>query len=184
MVRRVEAPAGSTLLFFETLVHGSGIIKSGRERLMMISAYGPSFVQEVMKPAATEALWLANRQVSLRPIVSGLGRLELAPGPGGTRLRRLRFCARQRPSAADLDRLCLNCKLQPRQNLADGAVARRATSVSRANAPEPVSREGAFFFSSVSGRAEQDGFAVENVDPVARGPWLGETRMFVASAAV
>jgi hypothetical protein len=57
MVRRVEAPAGSTLLFFETLVHGSGIIKSGRERLMMISAYGPSFVQEVMKPAATEALW-------------------------------------------------------------------------------------------------------------------------------
>jgi ectoine hydroxylase-related dioxygenase (phytanoyl-CoA dioxygenase family) len=71
MVRRVEAPAGSTLLFFETLVHGSGIIKSGRERLMMISGYGPSFVQEVMKPAATEALWQRIDKATYGPLFLG-----------------------------------------------------------------------------------------------------------------
>jgi ectoine hydroxylase-related dioxygenase (phytanoyl-CoA dioxygenase family) len=57
MVRRVVAPAGSTLLFFETLVHGSGVIRSGRERLLMISAYGPSFVVPGMQPAAPDSLW-------------------------------------------------------------------------------------------------------------------------------
>jgi ectoine hydroxylase-related dioxygenase (phytanoyl-CoA dioxygenase family) len=57
MVRRVEAPAGSTLVFFETLVHGSGIIRSGRERLMMIAAYGPSFVQASKEGVTPESLW-------------------------------------------------------------------------------------------------------------------------------
>lgn len=57
MVRQVVAPAGSTLLFFETLVHGSGVIRSGRERLLMISAYGPSFVVPSMQPAAPASLW-------------------------------------------------------------------------------------------------------------------------------
>lgn len=57
MVRQVVAPAGSTLLFFETLVHGSGVIRSGRERLLMISAYGPSFVVPGMQPVAPDSLW-------------------------------------------------------------------------------------------------------------------------------
>jgi hypothetical protein len=57
MVRRVEAPAGSTLVFFETLVHGSGIIRSGRERLMMIAAYGPSFVQAEKEGVTPHSLW-------------------------------------------------------------------------------------------------------------------------------
>jgi hypothetical protein len=57
MVRRVEAPAGSTLVFFETLVHGSGIIRSGRERLMMIAAYGPSFVQAEKEGVTPPTLW-------------------------------------------------------------------------------------------------------------------------------
>ncbi len=57
MVRQVVAPAGSTLLFFESLVHGSGVIRSGRERLLMIAAYGPSFVVPSMQPAAPPSLW-------------------------------------------------------------------------------------------------------------------------------
>jgi hypothetical protein len=83
MVRRVEAPAGSTLLFFETLVHGSGIIKSGRERLMMISAYGPSFVQEVMKPAATEALWQRIDKSAYGPLFLGSEGWNWHPDPEG-----------------------------------------------------------------------------------------------------
>ncbi len=71
MVRRVEAPAGSALLFFETLVHGSGVIRSGRERLMMISAYGPSFVQPSMEPTATEGLWQRIDKASYGPFFLG-----------------------------------------------------------------------------------------------------------------
>ena len=33
----VDVPAGSTLIFFESLLHASGIITSGRDRLLIIA---------------------------------------------------------------------------------------------------------------------------------------------------
>jgi hypothetical protein len=36
------APAGSTLLFAEPLIHATGQIRSERERVIIIYGYGPS----------------------------------------------------------------------------------------------------------------------------------------------
>ena len=40
LVHQVTAPAGSTLLFCETLVHATGPIRSDRERIIIITGYG------------------------------------------------------------------------------------------------------------------------------------------------
>jgi ectoine hydroxylase-related dioxygenase (phytanoyl-CoA dioxygenase family) len=45
LIHQVVAPAGSTLLFFESLIHASGIIRSGRDRLLIIGGYAPSMFQ-------------------------------------------------------------------------------------------------------------------------------------------
>ena len=54
LLHHVEAPAGSTLLFFESLIHASGTIRSGRDRLLIIGGYAPHFYQAVpgFQPAA------------------------------------------------------------------------------------------------------------------------------------
>jgi ectoine hydroxylase-related dioxygenase (phytanoyl-CoA dioxygenase family) len=45
MIHRVIAPAGSTLLFYESLLHSSGIIRSGRERSLIIGGYTTTHFQ-------------------------------------------------------------------------------------------------------------------------------------------
>ncbi len=45
LIHRVEAPAGSTLLFFESLMHSSGIIRSDRDRVLIIGGYTPTMFQ-------------------------------------------------------------------------------------------------------------------------------------------
>ena len=45
MIHQVVAPAGSTLLFFESLIHASGIIRSDKDRLLIIGGYTPSMFQ-------------------------------------------------------------------------------------------------------------------------------------------
>ncbi len=45
MVHQVVAPAGSTLLFFESLLHSSGIMRSGRERALIIGGYTTTHFQ-------------------------------------------------------------------------------------------------------------------------------------------
>lgn len=45
LIHQVVAPAGSTLLFFETLIHSSGIIRSGRDRVLIIGGYTPTMFQ-------------------------------------------------------------------------------------------------------------------------------------------
>ena len=39
LIQHVEAPAGSTLVFFESLLHSGGLIRSGRDRLLIIGGY-------------------------------------------------------------------------------------------------------------------------------------------------
>ncbi len=45
MIHQVEAPAGSTLLFFEATLHSSGIIKSDRDRVLVLGGYTPTMFQ-------------------------------------------------------------------------------------------------------------------------------------------
>ena len=45
LIHQVEAPAGSTLLFFESLMHSHGIIRSGRDRLLILGGYTPTMFQ-------------------------------------------------------------------------------------------------------------------------------------------
>jgi hypothetical protein len=48
MIHQVEAPAGSTLLFYESLLHASGIIKSDKDRLLILGGYMPTMFQAWM----------------------------------------------------------------------------------------------------------------------------------------
>ena len=41
LIHQVVAPKGSTLLFAETLIHGTGQIRSDKERAIIITGYGP-----------------------------------------------------------------------------------------------------------------------------------------------
>lgn len=45
LIHQVVAPAGSTLLFFESLLHGSGIIRSDKDRALIIGGYTPPMFQ-------------------------------------------------------------------------------------------------------------------------------------------
>jgi len=45
LIHRVVAPAGSTLLFGETLVHATGQVRSNRERAIVICGYAPTMYQ-------------------------------------------------------------------------------------------------------------------------------------------
>ena len=45
MIHQVEAPAGSTLLFFESLMHAGGIIRSDKDRPLILSGYLPTMFQ-------------------------------------------------------------------------------------------------------------------------------------------
>lgn len=48
MIHKVEAPAGSTLLFYESLIHAAGIIKSDMDRLLILAGYMPTMFQAWM----------------------------------------------------------------------------------------------------------------------------------------
>ncbi|MDA0338102.1 MAG: phytanoyl-CoA dioxygenase family protein [bacterium] len=42
LIHQVIAPAGSTLLFVEPLIHATGLLTSDRERIILITGYGPA----------------------------------------------------------------------------------------------------------------------------------------------
>ena len=45
LIHQVEAPAGSTLLFYESLMHSPGIIRSDKERVLVLGGYTPTMFQ-------------------------------------------------------------------------------------------------------------------------------------------
>jgi Phytanoyl-CoA dioxygenase (PhyH) len=47
LITTVCAAAGSTLLFFESLIHSNGIIRSGQDRIVIIAGYAPMMFQPV-----------------------------------------------------------------------------------------------------------------------------------------
>ncbi len=70
LIHQVEAPAGSVLLFPESLIHSTTKIKSDRERVILVSGYTPPMLREwpgnEVDPAFVETL-----PEEIRPLVSG-----------------------------------------------------------------------------------------------------------------
>ena len=50
LIHQVEAPAGSTMLMCETLIHATGQIRSDRERMVVIGGYSHPKHQALMSP--------------------------------------------------------------------------------------------------------------------------------------
>ena len=67
MIHRVVAPAGSVLLFFESLIHASGVIESDRDRVLILGGYTPPMFQAwsgyEADPEFAETLPEAERQM-------------------------------------------------------------------------------------------------------------------------
>lgn len=70
LIHQVIAPAGSTLLFGEALIHATGRIRSDRERVIIIGGYTPPMFQawQGQEPSAE---FVAQTPDALRPLVSG-----------------------------------------------------------------------------------------------------------------
>jgi hypothetical protein len=47
LLQQVEAPAGSTVVFFESLIHSAGVIRSDRTRVVVVGGYASSAMQPV-----------------------------------------------------------------------------------------------------------------------------------------
>lgn len=70
LIHQIEAPAGSTLLFPESLIHSTTAIATDKERVILVSGYTPTMVREWMgneiSPEFVETL-----PEALRPLLSG-----------------------------------------------------------------------------------------------------------------
>ena len=96
LIHRVEAPAGSTLLFFESLMHSHGILRSGRERALVLGGYTPTMFQtwRGYEPSADFVVTLSDEHRALLTGEAryGVGRkvrdlgtpAETLPANGGT----------------------------------------------------------------------------------------------------
>ena len=90
LIHQVVAPAGSTLLFGETLIHATGQVRSDRERAIVICGYAPTMYQSWDDGELSDA-FVADLPERYRPLF--LGRRALAarraaplprrPGRGG-----------------------------------------------------------------------------------------------------
>jgi ectoine hydroxylase-related dioxygenase (phytanoyl-CoA dioxygenase family) len=70
LIHQVIAPAGSTLLFGEALIHATGRIRSDRERVIIIGGYTPPMFQ-AWNGQEPSAEFVAQTPEALRPLVSG-----------------------------------------------------------------------------------------------------------------
>ena len=75
LVHHVVAPAGSTLLFGEALIHATGLIRSDRERVILIGGYTPTMFQawngQEPSPAFIERI-----PEHLKPLITGSDRWQ------------------------------------------------------------------------------------------------------------
>jgi len=76
LMHQVIAPAGSTLIFCETLLHSSGAVRSDRERVVIIAGYDASNSRSQGVRAGQE--FLETVPEALRPLIGGT---ERAPRP-------------------------------------------------------------------------------------------------------
>ena len=70
LIHQIEAKAGSVLLFPESLIHSTSLIKSDRERVILVAGYTPPMLREWMgnevRPEFVETL-----PETIRPLISG-----------------------------------------------------------------------------------------------------------------
>jgi len=78
LIHQVIAPAGSTLLFGEALIHATGRIRSGRERVIIIGGYTPPMFQ-AWNGQEPSAEFVARTPEALRPLVSGSDKWHWKP---------------------------------------------------------------------------------------------------------
>lgn len=78
LLHQVEAPAGSVLLFFESTIHGSGMIESDRERIFLVGGYTPSMYQP-WHEYDPDPDWVASQPEAYRPFLSGSNRWLWSP---------------------------------------------------------------------------------------------------------
>jgi hypothetical protein len=93
LIHRVIAPAGSTLLFAESLIHATGQIRSDRERVIIITGYGPTLAP-YWDDGTLSPGFAARIPAHLRPLFQG--RATWTRGP---RYRRLADPVDDRPFA-------------------------------------------------------------------------------------
>jgi len=70
LIHQVEAPAGSSLLFAESLIHASGILRSDRERCIIIGGYTPPMFK-VWPGQEPSDEFVASLPEEVRPLISG-----------------------------------------------------------------------------------------------------------------
>lgn len=70
LIHQVIAPAGSTLLFGEALIHATGRIRSDRERVIVIGGYTPPMFQ-AWNGQEPSAEFIAQTPEHLKPLISG-----------------------------------------------------------------------------------------------------------------
>jgi len=70
LIHQVIAPAGSTLLFGEALIHATGQIRSDRERVIVIGGYTPPMFQ-AWNGQEPSAKFIAQTPEHLKPLISG-----------------------------------------------------------------------------------------------------------------
>ena len=70
LIHQVIAPAGSTLLFGEALIHATGQIRSDRERCIVIGGYTPTMFQ-AWNGQEPSAEFVEQTPDHLKPLISG-----------------------------------------------------------------------------------------------------------------
>lgn len=70
LIHQVIAPAGSTLLFGEALVHATGQLRSDKERVIIIGGYTPPMFQ-AWNGQEPSAAFVENIPEVFRPLISG-----------------------------------------------------------------------------------------------------------------
>jgi ectoine hydroxylase-related dioxygenase (phytanoyl-CoA dioxygenase family) len=78
LIHSVVAPAGSTLLFFESTIHSSGVLRSDHDRLLIVAGYTPTMFQ-AFEGYDPEPSFLEQTPDEFRPLLTGsrrYGRLK------------------------------------------------------------------------------------------------------------
>jgi ectoine hydroxylase-related dioxygenase (phytanoyl-CoA dioxygenase family) len=78
LIHQVIAPAGSTLLFGEALIHATGQLRSDRERVIVIAGYTPTMFQ-AWNGQEPSAAFIESIPEVFRPLISGSDKWNWRP---------------------------------------------------------------------------------------------------------
>jgi ectoine hydroxylase-related dioxygenase (phytanoyl-CoA dioxygenase family) len=70
LIYQVEATAGSTLLFAESLIHSTTAIRSDKERVIVVAGYTPPMLREWPGNEVSPE-FIATLPEDIKPLISG-----------------------------------------------------------------------------------------------------------------